>query len=91
VARDARRGAVGEEDAQADDGLEDDCRDAETRELGGAEVPDDGGVREQEERLGDQGEEGRDGEPQDLAVGLPVLGRHRHSLGTHRPATCRAP
>ena len=39
-------------------------------ELRGAEVADDGGVGEQEQRLGDQGEEGRDRQPQDL----PVLG-----------------
>ena len=40
-------------------------------QLRGAEVADDRGVREQEQRLGDQGEEGRDGEPQDLAVVRP--------------------
>ena len=68
VARDAGGGAVGEEDAQADDGLQDDRRDAEAGELGGAEVTDDRGVGEQEERLGDEGEEGRDGQAQDLAV-----------------------
>ena len=42
-------------------------------ELRGAEVADDRGVREQEEGLGDQGQEGRDGEPQDL----PVVSRVR--------------
>ena len=36
------------------------------------EVADDGGVGEQEERLGDEGEERRDGQPQDLAVGRAV-------------------
>ena len=35
---------------------------------GGAEVADDGGVGEQEQRLGDQREEGRDRQPHDLAV-----------------------
>ena len=68
MARDAGGGAVGEEDAQADDGLEDDRGDAEAGELGRAEVADDRGVGEQEERLGDEREEGRDGEAQDLAV-----------------------
>ena len=64
----ARRGAVGEEDAQADHRLEHDGGDAEARERGGAEVPDDGGVGEQEERLRDQGQERGQGEPPDLAV-----------------------
>ena len=68
VPGDARRGAVGEEDAQADDRLEDDGRDAETGELGGAEVAHDRGVGEQEERLGHEGEERRHGQSQDLAV-----------------------
>ena len=73
VARHAGGGAVGEEDAQADRGLQDDRRDAEAGELGGAEVADDRGVGEQEDRLGDERQEGRDGESQDLAVdGLHV-------------------
>ena len=58
VAGDAAGGAVGEEDAQPDDGLQHDGGDAETGELRGAEVTDDGGVGEQEERLGDQRQEG---------------------------------
>ena len=37
---------------------------------------------EQEERLGDEREEGRDGQAQDLAVCLPVVGLHRFTLGT---------
>ena len=68
VARDARRGAVREEDTEPDDGLEDHRGDAQARELRGAEVTDDGGVREQEQRLGDEGEEGGHRESQDLAV-----------------------
>lgn len=36
--------------------------------LRGAEVADDRGVGEQEERLGDEGEERRQREPEDLAV-----------------------
>ena len=82
VAGDAGGGAVGEEDAQPDDRLEDDRGDAEARELGRAEVADDGGVGEQEERFGDEREEGRDGQAQDLAVCLPVVGLHRFTLGT---------
>ena len=68
VARDAGRGAVGEEDAEADDGLQDHRGDAEAGELGRAEVADDRGVREQEERLGHEGQESGHGEAQDLAV-----------------------
>ncbi len=71
VAGHAGGGAVGEEDAQADRGLQDDRRDAEAGELGRAEVADDRGVGEQEDRLGDEGEEGRDREAQDLAVDWP--------------------
>ena len=73
----ARRGPVGEEDAQADDGLENHRGDALAGELGRAEVADDRGVREQEQRLGHQRQEGGYGEPQDL----PVVGaRHRANL-----------
>ena len=64
-------GAVGQEDAQADERAEDRRGDAEGGQLAGAEVAHDGGVGEQEERLGDQGEEGRHGQPQDLPVVLP--------------------
>ena len=63
-----RGGAVGQEDAQAHQGAQHRGGDAERRELRRAEVTDDGGVGEQEERLRDQGQEGRDGEPEDLAV-----------------------
>ena len=70
VPGDARGGAVGEEDAQPDRGLQHHGGDAEAGELGGAEMADDRGVGEQEERLGDQGQERRDGQPQDLAVVL---------------------
>jgi hypothetical protein len=82
VAGDAGGGAVGQEDAQPDDRLEDDRGDAEARELGRAEVADDGGVGQQEERFGDEREEGRDGQAQDLAVCLAVVGVHRFTLGT---------
>ena len=79
--RHARRGAVGQEDAQPDDGLQHHGRDPLARELGGAEVADDRRVREQEQRLGHQRQEGGDGEPQDL----PVVGAgHGASL---RPAS----
>ncbi len=43
----------------------------------GAEVADDGGVGEQEQRLGDQGQEGGNGEPEDLPVACVP---HRTSL-----------
>ena len=73
----ARGGPVGEEDAQADDGLEDHRGDPLAGQLGGAEVTDDRRVREQEQRLGHQRQERGDGEPQDL----PVVGaRHRSNL-----------
>ena len=71
-ARDAAGGAVGQEDAQADHRLEDGGRDAEAGERRGAEVADDRGVGEQEERLGDQREQRREREPEDLPVaGVP--------------------
>ena len=66
------RGAVGQEDAQPDERLEHGRSDAEAGQLGGAEVADDGGVGEQEQRLGDQGHEGRQGQPPDLPVVAPV-------------------
>ena len=47
-----------------------------------AEVADDGGVGEQEQRLGDQGEERRDGEPEDLRGRAPAVALRRG----HRPA-----
>jgi hypothetical protein len=78
--RDAGRGAVGEEDADPDDGLQHDRGDAEAGELRGAEVADDGGVGEQEERLGDQRQEGRDGEPEDLPVLGPTRSRGHAAL-----------
>ena len=70
-AGDARGGAVGQEDAQPDR-RSGGPRPAMPRPASGcgAEVADDGGVGEQEQRLGDQGEEGRDREPEDLAVRL---------------------
>ena len=42
--------------------------DAEPGQLRRAEVADDRGVGEQEQRLGDEGAERGDGEPEDLAV-----------------------
>ena len=52
---------------------DDGAGDAERSELGRAEMTDDGGVGEQEERFGDESGERRNGEPGDLAV----LGRCR--------------
>ena len=66
--------AVGQEDAQPDHGLQHHGRDALARELRGAEVAHDRGVREQEQRLGHQRQEGGYGEPQDLAVVGPGHG-----------------
>ncbi len=76
-AGDARGGAVGEEDAQPDGGLEDHRGDPETGQRRGAEVADDGSVGEQEHRLRDQRQERGDGEPNDLAV---VRVRHPERL-----------
>ena len=83
-------GAVGEEDAQADRRLEHARGDAEPGQLRGAEVADDRGVREQEQRLGDQREERGDRERQiDRSIsrvsgcggarGQPTLAK-RHAL-----------
>ena len=69
-------GAVGEEDAEPDRGLQDDRGDPEPGQLGGAQPADDGGVGEQEQGLGDEGEEGRDREPEDLAVVGAADGGH---------------
>jgi hypothetical protein len=74
--RDAGGGAVGEEDAEPHRGLQHHGGDAEPGQLGGAEVTDHRRVGEQEQRLGDQGQEGRSGEPQDLPVG-PAQPAHR--------------
>ena len=68
AAGDAAGGAVGQEDAKANDRLQDRGGDAEPRQLGGAEMTDDGRVGEQEKRLGDQCEKRRKGKTQDLAV-----------------------
>ena len=78
-AGDAAGRAVGQEDAEPDHGLQDRRGDAETGELRGAEVADDGGVGEQEERLGDQGQERRDRQSQDLAVAGRRASSHRKS------------
>ena len=73
VAGHGRGGAVGEEHAEPDRRLQHGTGDAEAGQLRGAEVADEGGVGEQEERLGDQGEERRDGQPEDLAVGSAAV------------------
>ena len=62
--------------------------DAERGELGGAEVADDGGVGEQEQRLGDQGEEGRHGQAQDLPV-VRARGRSRSDSTAYVPQAHR--
>ena len=66
--RNAGGGAVRKEDAQADHGLEHHGGDSQASQLGGAQMSDDGGVAQQEERFGYQGEEGRDGQTPDLSV-----------------------
>ena len=68
VAGDAAGGAVGQEHAEPDDGLEHDGGDAEAGQLRRTEVADDRGVGEQEQRLGDQRQEGGERQAQDLAV-----------------------
>ena len=84
VAGDAGGGAVGQEDAQADRGLQDGAGDAEARQRCRAEVADDRRVGQQEQRLGDQREEGGDSQPPDLAV---RGGAHGHTLVTVRTRT----
>ena len=66
-------GAVGEEHEHACCRAE--CRSGDTKagQRDGAEVTDDGRVGEQEHRLGDQGEERRDRQPQDLPVGAAAI------------------
>jgi len=61
-------GAVREEDRDAHQGGQRLAGHTEAPERHGADPPDDGRVAEQEERLGDQGAEGRHGQPQDLRV-----------------------
>ena len=67
-------GGVGEEDEHAHGGGQEGGGDAETGELGGAEVADNGAVRHDEERLGDECAEGRDGQRDDLSVVPPAGG-----------------
>ena len=55
------------------------------------EVADDGGVGEQEERLGDQGQERRDREAQDLAVGGAGHGGESSHCKGHQPQLARDP
>ena len=81
-----RGGAVGEEDAEPDGGLQHDGGDPRPASSGVPRWPDDGGVGEQEERLGDQRQEGRHGQPEDLAVLVPRPHRARDwpvSVTTH--------
>jgi hypothetical protein len=66
--RDVRGRRVGQEVAQRDDGRQQRRGQRERRQLLGPEVPDDGGVDEQVQRLGRQRAQRREGEPQDLAV-----------------------
>ncbi|GMA23685.1 hypothetical protein GCM10025864_14440 [Luteimicrobium album] len=75
-ARDGGGGGVGEEDTEADEGGQKGRRDGKGCELRGAEVTDDSAVDEDEDRLRDEGAEGRDREGEDLAVeGAGVGGR----------------
>ena len=76
-----RRGAMGEEDAEEDGVEQHRGGNAEPGELLGAQVSDDRAVGDQEERLGEQRAERREGEPQDLPVvpagflaGIPAEG-----------------
>jgi hypothetical protein len=88
------RRSVREEDAQVDGHAEDLAGQAEPAERGRAEATDDRGVGEQEQRLGDERGERRDGQPEDPAVaGRPVraarLGRDHADL-VPRPGTRRS-
>src|SRR5690606_12256809 len=73
--------AVGQEDEDVGGGQQHRAGDTETGQRGGPEVADDGAVRQQEEGLGDERQEGRDGKSQDLPA---VVGRHPESLGLER-------
>ena len=74
---DGRRRAVGQEVEQAEGGREHRAGHRQAAQLGGAQVPDDGGVGEDVERLGGQGPERRDGQAEDLAVGRVPAGEGR--------------
>lgn len=77
---DGRGGGVGEEDEDADGGGEQGRGDAETGQLGSAEVPHDGAVGHHEQGLGDERAESRDGEREYLAV-VPSRGRLQRGDG----------
>ena len=62
-----RRGGVGEEHHQPNRRVQHGGCQSDAGQLGDAQVADDGGIGEQEQRLGDQGAEGRNGEAQDVA------------------------
>ena len=90
-------GGVGEEVEDREGGGEDDPGHRQAGELAGAEVPDDGGVGEHVERLGDQRPEGGDRQPHDLPVvraaqtpvaergGVVTLGDRTGPLAAARP------
>ena len=90
---DDRSRAVGEEVEDAERGDEHRARDAQPGERPGPQVADNRGVGEHVERFGREREEGRDREPQDLAIASPVVGSrgrgHRrksyHSARRRRP------
>ncbi len=67
-ARDRRRRRVGEEDHQPDRRLQGGGREAERGQRVGAEVPDHRRVGREEDRLGDERPQRRQGEPRDLPV-----------------------
>ena len=77
-ARDRGRRRVGEEDHQPDDRLEHGRGDPEAGERLDAEVADERGVDDEEQRLGDERAQRRHGEPQDVAV--QRVGGHCTSL-----------
>ena len=88
---DGGRRAVGQEDRDADQRRERLAGDAQAAERHGAEAPDDGGVGEQEERLGDERAESRQRQPQDLRILRVGLRQPRPALAgrTPRPRTAR--
>ena len=81
LAGDDAGGAVGEEHEQVGRGDERGAGHAEAGQRGQAQVPDDRRVGQQEERLGDQGEEGGHREAQDVAL-LADRCAHPCSVGT---------
>ena len=78
---------VGQEDAEADDGVQRRRGERERGELRRPQVADDRGVDEQVERLGRQRPERGDGQGQDLAVAA----RGTHAAPLYDPPWCRRP